>query len=194
MNIQYMYEKSRPNLFNKMNNIVFKEEQIQKNQTFSNKTQKNSNNISEEIKNKSLQNKVIRRINSETRETLQNFNIDKKKSSKSLKNYGLLPLENLKNDDFSFVDDDEENLCNFFGDNSKIEKIGENSINDKNEVEQKNSDIFTSTFFSDDENNEKKIIDFSEDEEGKGIENDLKLINKNTNYVKNNNKMKIKGK
>ena len=181
-----MYEKSRPNLFNKMNNIVFKEEQIQKNQTFSNKTQKNSNNISEEIKNKSLQNKVIRRINSETRETLQNFNIDKKKSSKSLKNYGLLPLENLKNDDFSFVDDDEENLCNFFGDNSKIEKIGENSINDKNEVEQKNSDIFTSTFFSDDENNEKKIIDFSEDEEGKGIKNDLKLINKNTNYVKNN--------
>ena len=94
MNIQYMYEKSRPNLFNKMNNIVFKEEQIQKNQTFSNKTQKNSNNISEEIKNKNLQNKVIRRINSETRETLQNFNIDKKKSSKSLKNYGLLPLEN----------------------------------------------------------------------------------------------------
>ena len=40
MNIQYMYEKSRPNLFNKMNNIVFKEEQIQKNQTFPNKTEK----------------------------------------------------------------------------------------------------------------------------------------------------------
>ena len=139
--------------------------------------------------------------------TISNQKKTNKKSPKSAKNCNLSQLEKSKNDGFTFLDDEKEgNLFNILADdfkfteNIKTSQIAEKSTNVINEVDLKNLDFFPNKLFSDDENEEKKIkiIDFSEEEDNKEIKNDLKLITKNSNTLKEtkkkeNNKQKITG-
>ena len=163
-----------------------------KNEALSNEIQNNPDNTPKEKNTESLQNIVIRYNYSEDQENFQNLNIIKKKSSESSKNCNSA-FEILKNEGFSFLDENEENLINIIGEglkfieDGKISDIDEKSTNSITDADQKSFDLFTNIlFFSDDENEEKKIIDFSDDEDGNNIMKDLKLINENSNVLKTN--------
>ena len=156
---------------------------LQKNETFSDTTQENRNNTEKEKNTETLHIKN-NDIESKDHEVHQNLNSDKNKSLKSLKNNSLSLFEKLRNEGFTFLEDEnEEILSNIFIDDLKLtedEKMSESeekSTNDEIKVDQQNSDFLTNMlFFSSDESEEKKITDCS-DEEEKNTKNHIKLFN-----------------
>ena len=165
---------------------------MKNNKTISDKMQNNPNNIQKEKNTQTLENKAIKCIDSENYENFQNINAIEKKCTLS-KLY-----KNLKNDGFSFLDDENvENLHKIIGDdfkfidNVKNSQSGEKSTRIKIEEDHKNLHLFPNILFLNNKN-EEKIIDFSEKEDIKEIKNDIKLITKNENSEKTKKKENIK--
>ena len=180
-----------------MDNFSTKINDMENNKTISDKIQTNPNNSLKEKNTETLENKIIKHVDSENHEIPQNSNTFEKKSLEPIKKYDIPQLfENLKIDGFSFLDDENvETFSKIIGDNFKFmeniknSQIGEKSNEDKTEEDQKNSHLFPNILFSDNKK-EGKIIDFPKKEDVKEIKNDLKLINKNENYEKNSEKKK----